>query len=111
MLAGIVGRVGRTMQNCVGFAVYKNNRGKAENWKGKGGHVASWSTYNVNEFKSYFDSKVSHIDKESLDIINSLNSQHTDNAALATTIDSYHRVNESFNNLPPTSKINILVAL
>lgn len=101
------------MQFCSRLGFYKDNRGKGEkNWKGtKGGNVVTWSRYNVNEFKSYFDSKVGLIDQESMDIIHSLNNQHTDNAALVARINVYLRANESFNNLPPTSKINILVAL
>lgn len=72
-MAGVVRRVARTMQLCNGFAVYKGDRRKQ--WKEtRGGNVASWSRYNVNEFKSYFDSKVGLIDQECLEIINSLNS-------------------------------------
>lgn len=112
MLAGIVRRVA-AMQQCMRFGFYKDNRGKGEkNWKvTKAGNGGTWSRYNVNEFKSYFDSKVGLIDQESLEIIQSLNNQHTDNLALVTRINAYLRANESFNNLPPTSKINILVAL
>ena len=53
-----------TMQRWPRLGFYNDNRGKGErNFKGSKGNAGTWSRFNINEFKSYFDSKASLLDQ------------------------------------------------